>query len=455
MRRPAHTLATTSPAWPLRLALLAAVLSAAASPAHASDDARANTLSGPTMGTAYHIALGSEQQPAGLALLKQRVDDRLAEINRRMSTYDPESELSRFNASRSDEWFAVSSETATVVAAALDIAQRSDGTFDPTVGPLVNLWGFGPANRKGALPTDEQLAKARARVGYSKVEVRRDPPALRKTNPRIYLDLSAIAKGYAADAIAEMLTGHSNEETGVEEPGVERVPSVDSVMVEIGGEIRTIGTKASGDPWRLGIERPDDTSRIVSHVLEVRGSEAIATSGDYRNFYERDGQRFSHTIDPATGRPVTHQLATVTIRTPTCMEADALATALSVMGPKKGLAWAEQQGIAALLVDRTDGGFREQTTSHWDQQDTRPTAAGSSTSEGNMLTYVIISIVVFAIALAGMAVGVIVSNRRISGTCGGLAGMQDGSGKTACELCTNPSPTCTGDPQEAESAAGR
>lgn len=429
----------------VRLGLAALLLAALRSEGRAEEGS--STFAGPTMGTAYHVALGSSKDPAELAVLKQRVDERLAEINRLMSTYDPESELSRFNASRSDQWFEVSPETAKVVAAALDMAERSGGAFDPTVGPLVNLWGFGPANRAGATPTEEQIAKARERVGYQQVEVRTDPPALRKTNPKIYLDLSAIAKGYAADEVAEMLT--APQEQGAAAEG----PKVDGVMVEIGGEIRTIGSKAGGEPWRLGIERPDDNARIVSHVLEVNGSEAIATSGDYRNFYERDGQRFSHTIDPATGRPVRHELATVTIRTPTCIKADALATALSVMGPQQGYQWAQDNGVAALMVDRTSDGFREQATSHWDQLDTRQAAEDHSTTEGQMLTYVIISIVVFAVALAGMAIGVIVSNRRITGTCGGLAGMQDSSGKTACELCTNPSPTCTGNADEARQSA--
>lgn len=401
-------------------------------------------LSGRTMGTTWHATVDYNAHDVSEGMVQDFIDERLVEINKRMSTYDPESELSRFNSSETTDWFTVSEETAKVVASALDTAKRTDGQFDPTIGPLVNLWGFGPDGRRKEPPSEEDIAAAKARMGYAKVEVRLDPPALRKSQADVYLDLSAIAKGYAADAVAEMLYDAAQS---------------NYVMVEIGGEIRTLGVKTSGDPWRIGIERPNSNARMISHVVEIKNGDAIATSGDYRNYFKTKGQRYSHTIDPATSRPVTHNLATVSVRCPTCMEADALATALSVMGPEKGYTWATDHDIAAIFVERTEQGFREQVTPAWKKLDTSfeaqaapksPTTTAQEPEKGNMLTYLVITIVVFVLAITGMAIGVIVSNRRIKGTCGGIANLQGSDGKTACELCSNPSPTCTGNPEQRE-----
>ncbi|WP_442485588.1 FAD:protein FMN transferase [Aeoliella sp. SH292] len=391
-------------------------------------------LDGRTMGTTWHAVLEFNGDDYNSGDFEEQIEVRLAEINRLMSTYDPESELSRFNASQSTDWFAVSPETAVVIAAALEVAKKSNGQFDPTVGPLVNLWGFGPDGRRKEPPSDEQIAAARGKVGYQQVEARLDPPAIRKSSPGVYLDLSAIAKGYGSDAVVETLRNSDDGKAFVE-----------AAMVEIGGEIRTYGTKSTGQPWRLGIERPDSEFQMVHQIVAIDNGDALATSGDYRNFFADHGHRYSHTIDPATGRPVTHKLASVTVRTPTCMEADALATALTVMGPEKGLAWATEHKIAAVLVERTDDGFRELVTPAWAKIDGNSTKVTSTSAKGNsMLVYAVISLLVFGVALAGMAIGVILSNRRLKGTCGGIAGLTDTSGKTACELCTNPSPTCGG-----------
>jgi FAD:protein FMN transferase len=395
-------------------------------------------LEGRTMGTTYHATVEHDSDVVTESEIHHAIDDRLSQINSRMSTYDKESELSRFNASRSTDWFAVSRETAVVVTAALEMARRTGGAFDPTVGPLVNLWGFGPDGRRSEPPSDQEIQQALAKLGYPMVEARLDPPALRKSNPEAYLDLSAIAKGYAADAVVELL-------------GDAEQSNIDSryAMVEIGGEVRTLNTRPSNSAWRIGIERPDTDARLITKIVEIANGDALATSGDYRNFFTYHQRRYSHTIDPATGRPVEHQLATVTVRAPTCMQADALATALLVMGPEKGLAWANSEKVAAVLIERTDLGFREHVSQAWASFNNA--AAGGLPSENQeniMVTYFVISAIVFAIALAGMAIGVLLSNRRIKGTCGGLAGMQDSSGKTACEMCSDPSPTCTGNPEQ-------
>lgn len=403
---------------------------------------------GRTMGTTYHVAIEYNSYDFEELQYPPLVEDRLKEINSRMSTYDPRSDLSQFNASKSTDWFEVSSETAKVTSAALDIAERTGGAFDPTVGPVVNLWGFGPEKRRREPPTEEEIEDALKSVGYKLVDVRLDPPALRKSNPGVYLDLSGIAKGYAADSVAELLVDWD-----------QRRAYADATMVEIGGEVRTQGKKwgrgqtSAQVPWRLGIERPDPSARMIKQIVEIDNGDGLATSGDYRNFFEHEGQRFSHTIDPTTGRPVQHRLTTVTVRAETCMEADALATALLVMGPEKGIEWATKNEVAAILVERTDDEFREQVTPAWEARGGSNSVPSPETSEnkpqeGAMLTYFLLTAAVFALAVAGMAVGVLLSNRRIKGTCGGIAGLEGESGKTACELCSNPSPTCTGNPNE-------
>ena len=291
------------------------------------------------MGTRYSVRIvdesGTHDAPLKLAAIQDHVESRLNDINRQMSTYDPQSELSRFNSYRGNDWFAVSPATAHVVEFALQLAVDSGGAFDPTVGPLVNLWGFGPKKRKESPPSEEEIAAARALVGYTNLAVRTDPPALRKLHADLYVDLSAIAKGFAVDEISQLL-----EELGIT-----------SSMVEIGGEVHTRGSRPGGLPWRIGVEQPDLRARKLRKVYQLYDA-AIATSGDYRNFFEYEGVRFSHTIDPATGQPVRHQLATVAVLADSCLEADALATALLVMGDHQGYDWCVEREVAALFLVR-------------------------------------------------------------------------------------------------------
>ncbi|MEN1678521.1 MAG: FAD:protein FMN transferase [Planctomycetota bacterium] len=303
------------------------------------------SFAGPTMGTRYSVRYWGPCE-ASRPELQKLVDNRLAEINAAMSTYDPESELSVFNQSDQTDWLEVSEELAKVVSFAINTAEATDGSFDPTVGPAVNLWGFGPDGRRKEPPSAEKIKTARDRVGYQHVAVRLDPPAIKKSRPDVYIDLSAVAKGYASDSVRDLIAEHG----------------ASGCMVEIGGEIATLGDKPGGVAWRIGLEKPD--SGGVQRIVKLSG-EAVATSGDYRNFFKSGGVRYSHTIDPNTGRPVKHNLATVSVRSRSCMEADAFATALLVMGPVRGYDWAEANGVAAVLVSRTDDGPKEQTTSHW------------------------------------------------------------------------------------------
>jgi thiamine biosynthesis lipoprotein len=302
------------------------------------------TLRGETMGTTYSVKLARLAPHVSAAQLQSGIDALLEEINDRMSTYREDSELSRFNRAQTTDWVAVSPGLAAVVAEALAVSELTAGAFDVTVGPLVNLWGFGP-DTVDAGPSPERLGSVRQRVGYTKLHVRASPPALRKERADMYVDLSALAKGYAVDRVAEYVAA----------------AEVTDFLVEIGGEVRGQGRHPRGSPWRIGVERPAAGRGAVLAVLEA-DEVAIATSGDYRNYREVAGRRVSHIVDPGTGRPVDHALASVTVVHGSAMRADALATALMVLGPTAGYRLAEGQEIAALFIVRTDSGFREDAT---------------------------------------------------------------------------------------------
>jgi len=301
------------------------------------------SVSGTTMGTSYHIKLAPEaEKNIDLVTLKKKIDSRLSEIDQKMSTYKEDSDLSRFNRYSSDQWLEISPETFTVVAMAQKISELSNGAFDITVGQLVNLWGFGPTIHIEAMPDKNSIQTLLSQVGYRKLEIRQTPPALRKANKSIYLDLSAIAKGYAVDAVARLLIENQ----------------INNFLVEIGGEIITHGEKHNHQPWVVGIEKPISKQHSIQKRLQLH-NVAMATSGDYRNYFEEQGVRYSHTIDPATGFPIKHKLASVTVIDKTCMSADALATAIMVMGPVKGLEFASQQQLAIFMLVKQGDHFIE------------------------------------------------------------------------------------------------
>jgi len=307
-------------------------------------------ISGSTMGTRYNIKLAGLPEEISAEKLKSRIDAELEKINDQMSTYRPASEISRFNRYDGKEWVPVSPETARVVTVAQRISDETQGAFDITVGPLVNLWSFGAEPIDQAVPGNEQIKEVREKVGRYTVDVRDDPPALRKDRSDVEIDLSAIAKGFAVDHIAELL-----DNLGVA-----------GYLVEIGGEIRTRGTKTDGNAWVVGIEAPKEFTRGIQEVIAL-GDRALATSGDYRNFFEQDGKRYSHTIDPATGRPVEHNLASVSVVTEDCMHADAWATALMVLGPEIGFHFATERNLAVLFFVRGEEGFIRRPTPAFEQ----------------------------------------------------------------------------------------
>ena len=304
-------------------------------------------LSGSTMGTTYHlkVIVPPESQLKAEEISKQ-VSASLDKIDRLMSTYKEDSEVSRFNALPTNQWLAISEPTYHVINAALRYSTMSDGAFDITVGKLVNLWGFGPTINVNAIPDAKNIDQLRRKIGYTKLQIHSEPMEILKESDAIYIDLSAIAKGYAVDAVASVLEQNA----------------LQNYMIEIGGEIRTSGRKQTGQPWSIGIESPVTDQRSVQKVLHLQQS-AMATSGDYRNYFEHNGQRFSHTIDPRTGYPITHTLASVTVLAETCMDADALATLLTVLGPESGMKFAEQHNLAVFMIIKTSDGFKEKSSS--------------------------------------------------------------------------------------------
>lgn len=304
-------------------------------------------IQGSAMGTTYSIRV--PHPPAGLTReeLGEQVAAEIERVEALMSTYRPESELSRFNHGEDTDWVPVSADTATVVAAAQEISQLTDGAFDVTVGPLVELWGFGARMDVNGRPGEQAIAEAASHVDYRKLQVRQDPPALRKLDPRLTVDLSAIAKGYGVDRAAGVLAQHR----------------ITDYMVEIGGDLLAAGRNREGKPWRIAVERPIPGNRALLEVVAIEDM-AVATSGDYRNFFVEDGTLYSHTLDPRTHRPVTHHVASVSVRAPTAMLADGWATALLVMG-LDGMAVAEARDIAALMVEREGEALRETPSPNW------------------------------------------------------------------------------------------
>ena len=307
-------------------------------------------ITGTTMGTFYSIKV--VRNSAGLKKdeyrsLQEGVEKTLQKINSQMSTYIETSEISQFNGLKSSEWFPVSEDLAEVLQSAAMVSQKSDGYFDVTVGALVNLWGFGPEHRNNQVPSEEDIAAARGKTGFRGVEVRLNPPRIRKTNPETYCDLSAIAKGFGVDEISEYLDSKK----------------ISDYLVEVGGEIRARGKNHLKRPWRVGISSPDNNMGIQKViVLNENPGLSIATSGDYRNYFEKDGKRYSHTINPKTGKPITHKLASVSVIHQRCMLADAYATAINAMGPEEGFKLAEKEKLPVFMIIKTADGFVEKMT---------------------------------------------------------------------------------------------
>lgn len=305
-------------------------------------------LSGSTMGTTWAVKVRAPEASAGeISRLREAIRGRLDLIDSLMSSYHSESEISRFNRFASTEPFPLSQATLEVLALAQEVSELSGGAFDVTVGPLVSAWGFGVASTGASeapppAPTAGELASVRERVGYGLLDLELATGRISKAHPEVECDLSAIAKGYAVDQLVAAL----------------RDLGYRDFLVEVGGELAARGRRPDGTRWRVAIERPDALGRSIYAVVGLE-DQAMATSGDYRNFYQRDGVRLSHLIDPRVGRPIAHRLASVSVVDPSAARADALATALSVLGPVDGPALAEREGIPAYFILRAEAGETE------------------------------------------------------------------------------------------------
>ena len=291
-------------------------------------------ISGSKMGTSYHITVVADQLPPDD--LAQQIDQLLSVVDNSMSTYKQNSEISQFNRLPAGGSLKISSEFADVIRISQKVWTLSEGAFDPTIGPLVDLWGFGATHSEQSVPSAQSIQQALDNVGFDSVVLE----GLMLTKQKaLALDLSAVAKGYGVDLVADHL----------------EMLALPDYLVEIGGEVRVSGFNAEGVAWKIALEQPQ-LFAAVDRVIDLTDI-AVATSGDYRNYFEKEGQRYSHTIDPRSGRPINHSLASVTVITESCAEADAWATAFSVMGTSQSKNIANQLGIAAYMLVRQDDDF--------------------------------------------------------------------------------------------------
>lgn len=392
-----------------------------------SDTPEAAFFSGKTMGPIrFKVVLAHNerqkfQEVEELSKVANTIEFELSEVNRLMSTYLPDSDVSRFNAfDKSDQWFDVDPATATVVDRALQISRKTDGAFDITIGPVVDLWGFGPNKEKQNVPSPDSIANLLEHVGHDKLKVRLDPPALSKTSAQVQIDLSAIAKGYAVDRIVSAMS-----EMGYQD-----------FLVEVGGEVAVRGEKKKDDPWLVGIMQPIASVTSVRERIRV-ADQAVASSGDYQNFFVIGDKTYSHTIDPSTGMPVEHHLASCSIIADTCMDADAFATAVTVMGQKEGIDFCKREGLEYYLIVRNPGKPLSEFASPGFGIETK------TSDDAGFSNFFIGALVIFGIAVAAMAVGVMFGRKRIQGSCGGIASLQSGSVSPECSVCSTPTEQCS------------
>lgn len=309
-------------------------------------------ITGFSMGTSYNIVAVDPTKSLGKAELQAAITAALADVNGAMSNWDDSSEISRFNAGKAGQAIAPTPELAHVLAAAEAVHRASDGRFDTTIGPLIELWGFGAPDGHG-LPSDAEIAAAQARSGLGRT-VALQGGRLEKLESGSQIYLAGIGKGFGADHIGRALEGLG----------------LTDYLVEIGGDLYAAGRNPEGQPWQIGIEAPHAADRSVLDVVSISGL-GLATSGDYRNFFEAGGQRYSHLIDPATGRPVTHKTASATVLADNAMLADAWSTAMHVLGRGAGLKIADREGIAVQFIDHDPAApqlrFKTTTSAAWDR----------------------------------------------------------------------------------------
>lgn len=305
-----------------------------------ADEPDPTRLVGETMGTTYSVTVIDLPETLTEKALHQEIDATLAFVNKQMSNWDPESEVSVFNQTTALSPQPISAEFAEVMVAANSIHLNAGGVFDVTLAPLIDLWGFGPKKPGEPIPTDAEILAALGNVGQLSLLTLTDAPSLQKTKPDVSVNLSAIAKGHGVDRVARLL----------EEKGISRY------LVEIGGDLTASGENAKDEPWSIGIEKPDARERTLQLVLPLKDI-GLATSGDYRNYFEEDGVRYSHIIDPNTGRPITHTTASVTVLAENAMLADGWATAMLALGHERGLGIANQLDLPVYFIYRAGNDY--------------------------------------------------------------------------------------------------
>lgn len=318
--------------WSLLLAVAAGL--------HGCTREAAPHFEGQTQGTTYHVTVVRCTPAQQANVLQTAVEQRLAQIDVALSNYRDDSELSRFNRAPIDQWIDLGPDLDAVLRASQQISQMSEGAFDITVAPLLGLWGFGPeSSSQHVVPDDAAIAQARTSVGYQFLELQDTAPRARKTRP-LTIDVNGIAQGYSVDQLANVLSARGCSD----------------YLVEIGGELRLAGHNAENKPWRIAIERPSDAPSEVQQSLRGSGI-AITTAGDYHDYFEQDGVSYSHTIDPRTGRPIAHKLASVTVIDASATQADGYDTVVEVLGPEEGFAFAQRHHLAAYFIVREGDRF--------------------------------------------------------------------------------------------------
>ncbi|MGV1617226.1 FAD:protein FMN transferase ApbE [Klebsiella quasipneumoniae] len=302
----------------------------------------ATVLDGKTMGTFWRVSVIGVNEAKAQAL-RAKVQAQLDADDRLLSTWKNDSALMRFNHAADTRPWPVSEAMADIVTLSLRIGAKTDGAMDITVGPLVNLWGFGPDKQPVATPDAQAIAAAKARTGLQHLQVinQSGRQFLQKDIPDLFVDLSTVGEGYAADHLARLM----------EQEGISRY------LVSVGGALVSRGMNGEGKPWRVAIQKPTDRENAVQAIVDING-HGISTSGSYRNYYELDGKRISHVIDPQTGQPITHKLVSVTVIAPTALEADGWDTGLMVLGPEKAQQVVREQGLAVYMIVKEGEGFK-------------------------------------------------------------------------------------------------
>lgn len=301
------------------------------------------TLSGPTMGSQYSLKYVAGRGVPQVAVVKVEVERMLGEVDQQMSTWRADSDISRFNQLPAGQCLGMPEPVLKLVRFGEQMSRESDGAFDLTVAPLLNLWGFGPQSRRQQVPGPKEIAAVLARTGHQHVRI--EGQRLCK-DVAAEIDLGSIAAGYTVDTIGDRLA-----ELGIS-----------SYVLNVTGELRVVGRKPDGSPWMIAIESPFEGKQTAERVLPLDGM-GLSTSGDYHNYFERDGVRYSHTFDPRRGAPIDHQLASVTVLDPSTLRAEGLSTALLVLGPEQGFDYAERNGVLALFISRGEQGFSSRMTS--------------------------------------------------------------------------------------------